>query len=526
MEIESRCVICCNSFSNKPKSKWKKINCPFCNFECCYQCIEKYLFFTATDLHCMKCEKVWSRRIISEIFPKYGSLQKKWNSRRSEILLESQKEFLVSETHGMIQYYRNVQNQIDEMKMKLEKTKEDIEKYTHMSLKSMKVLREENPDFVLKKKDIVNMKRDKNKELRGIENRIYELTTRLTRIELGFISVPQEKYVDVERQNFIHPCSAPKCKGFLSTAWKCGLCDFYTCPKCFDFVGKVEAKSTHVCSENDVKSAEEIKRNGKKCPNCGVFIVRISGCATMFCTNCGVGFHWDTLKIYTKGIVYNPHYFEYHRIHGDGPRVENVVCGRLITPAQIKPIMDKCNESEKKMVNEEGKEFVVDHVFFKTYLFSLHNRNEHELTYWRREMDTENQLRRLRFLYMMNLMTSEDWKSRLLSLDKLQTRNTEFVQILEMNIASSNDVLRQLIDMKITPIAAFYQLYSLECYTQKIFEDVGKIYSTKKRPGNQSYDVFLNLMNDNVQDMVPVGVGHLRRQVVWMNVDSVDIFMQ
>ncbi len=179
-----------------------------------------------------------------------------------------------------------------------------------------------------------------------------------------------------------------------------------------------------------------MKRNAKKCPNCGVFIVRISGCDTMFCTNCGVGFHWKTLQIYTKGIVYNPHFFEYRRLHGNPQSdTEEDQCNRWPQPDQLKIVMDKCNADFKLISGTfDGKRVVVDYLFWENYLLSLHGKEEYDLQYWIRENDVQARLRRLRFLYMMNLITMEEWKRRLLSLDKLQARNTEFVQILEMNI--------------------------------------------------------------------------------------------
>ena len=36
-----------------------------------------------------------------------------------------------------------------------------------------------------------------------------------------------------EKRKFIRRCTRDNCQGFLSTAWKCGICEFYSCPKCF-----------------------------------------------------------------------------------------------------------------------------------------------------------------------------------------------------------------------------------------------------------------------------------------------------
>lgn len=67
------------------------------------------------------------------------------------------------------------------------------------------------------------------------------------------------------------------CNGFLSTAWKCGLCDWYSCSKCFTVKG-AEHDTPHECKEDDLKTAELIRSDSKPCPNCGEFINKSSGC--------------------------------------------------------------------------------------------------------------------------------------------------------------------------------------------------------------------------------------------------------
>mgnify|MGYP001494180700 CR=1 FL=1 len=36
------------------------------------------------------------------------------------------------------------------------------------------------------------------------------------------------------RKKFIHKCPNKDCKGFVSTAYKCGICDMFTCSKCLE----------------------------------------------------------------------------------------------------------------------------------------------------------------------------------------------------------------------------------------------------------------------------------------------------
>ena len=97
-----------------------------------------------------------------------------------------------------------------------------------------------------------------------------------------------------ERRKFIMPCANNDCKGFLSTSYKCGLCNLYTCSKCHVFIGN--NNDAHVCNEDDIKSADLIKSSTKPCPGegCGERIRKIDGCSQMWCPSCKTAFNWDT----------------------------------------------------------------------------------------------------------------------------------------------------------------------------------------------------------------------------------------
>ena len=117
---------------------------------------------------------------------------------------------------------------------------------------------------------------------------------------------------------FVKPCPAPDCKGFLSTAWKCGLCDQYTCPDCHDLKGALREDPNHRCDPDKVATATLLKAEAKSCPKCGVSICKIEGCDQMWCTQCNTGFSWRTGKV-VAGPVHNPHYFDWLRSQGRDP---------------------------------------------------------------------------------------------------------------------------------------------------------------------------------------------------------------
>lgn len=113
-----------------------------------------------------------------------------------------------------------------------------------------------------------------------------------------------------ERREFIRPCTQSGCKGFLSTAYKCGLCEVKVCKDCMS-----PDSEDHECNPEDVASVEEIKKSTKPCPTCGTSIFKPGGCDHMFCTKpgCHTSFSWKTLKVIPHNRNTNPHYLEWAR---------------------------------------------------------------------------------------------------------------------------------------------------------------------------------------------------------------------
>jgi len=79
-----------------------------------------------------------------------------------------------------------------------------------------------------------------------------------------------------ERRKFVMPCQTGGCRGMLSTAYKCDLCEKFTCAKCLESIEG--AKEDHECVPANVETAEEIRKNTRPCPNCGCRISKIDGC--------------------------------------------------------------------------------------------------------------------------------------------------------------------------------------------------------------------------------------------------------
>lgn len=109
-----------------------------------------------------------------------------------------------------------------------------------------------------------------------------------------------------EKRKFIAACPDTDCRGFLSTAYKCGVCAKQYCSKCRELDGEGDE---HKCDPELVATIKAIVADSRPCPNCGMAISRVSGCDQMFCTECNTAFSYSTGTVVT-GVIHNPHYFE------------------------------------------------------------------------------------------------------------------------------------------------------------------------------------------------------------------------
>jgi hypothetical protein len=139
-----------------------------------------------------------------------------------------------------------------------------------------------------------------------------------------------------EKTRFIMPCPSAECRGFLSSQYKCELCSIHACPKCFEIIGK-DKNANHKCNEDNVKTAEMIRKDTKPCPACGTRISKIDGCDQMWCVECHTAFSWKTGNI-DNGRVHNPHFYEHKRNQNNGIIVRapgDVLCGGLCNVEQL-----------------------------------------------------------------------------------------------------------------------------------------------------------------------------------------------
>jgi hypothetical protein len=216
------CNICCENF----KTARPKICCQYCEFEACRICCEKYILSEEIP-KCMEpgCGKEWSRKFLKEKFTN-TFLTNVYKEHIESILFDKEKALLPA----------------------------------------TQPLAEEK----IRKQNI-------RKEMRNIDNLINDLQKQRRDLEFSIYRNENQIKADDKTRTFVRQCPADGCRGFLSTQWKCGLCEKWTCPDCHELKG-VNRDCEHTCDPNSVASAKLLSSDSKPCPKCQSLIFKIEGC--------------------------------------------------------------------------------------------------------------------------------------------------------------------------------------------------------------------------------------------------------
>jgi len=324
------CTICMNNYTPIIR---KKCVCKYCKADSCSKCIERYLLEKHQDAHCLHCHVNYNDATLREICTK-TYVQHVYFKHRQEVLINRERANLPGLQDVAIDERLKRENETKINAIKLEivplETRRDIimtdynklytEYYTKLGAKQDIGDIRKRLDSLLAQSDAIRhsiaTKRDDINRIRWPA--AYGLPTN------GGTHVKPEE----EKKKFIRRCTRENCQGFLSTAWKCGICEYYSCSKCFITKTK-KHDDPHECKKEDVETAEMIKKDCKPCPNCGEFIQKSSGCSQMWCISCQTPWDWTTGKVVTGGVIHNPHYYEWMKRNGGAaPRnPADIPCG-------------------------------------------------------------------------------------------------------------------------------------------------------------------------------------------------------
>ena len=377
--MSNECQICCEKLN---LSSRKLITCPYCEFGACKTCCETYVLGESNS-KCMNtaCNRDWTRQFIASSFTNVfinGKLKK----HREQLLFDNERALLPT-TQPLVERQINIENV--------------------------------------------------NRKIREITEKMYQLRVERNQAQTELYRL-HNREAPTERAEFVRACPDSECRGFLSTQWKCGICQKWACPDCHEIKG-LERDVAHTCNPDTLATARLLATDTKPCPNCRTNIFKIDGCPQMWCTNCHTGFNWNTGRIETN--IHNPHYFEWLRRNGNAvPR---------------NPLDNPCRNDLQHN----------DYIAIRTLLQSRHK--DHSLSkstdeYLSRTIrnvihmryvivpryHTENRVVRnehLRIQYMRNIITEDEFKTTLQRNEKKTEKHREIHNVLTILLTTATDII-------------------------------------------------------------------------------------
>ena len=409
----SECSVCCEKIN---ASNHKKVVCPFCDFNSCRICVQTYLLSVTTDPHCMGCKKLWTREVVDESCTKVfrdGKLKK----HRETILFEREKCLLpqTQDAANRIIRGRGIDRLIVEAQEEINRVARNIRDLQHL----------------------------KNNILNG-----------------GDAAAGSEN--EKEKRVFVRKCPVNECRGFLSTRWKCQICENNICSECNEIKG-----DEHTCDPNNVETVKLLKKDTKPCPQCGTMIFKISGCSQMWCPDCHTAFDWNTMRIET-GNIHNPHYYEFKRTNRNTNREHgDIPCGGMPHLDEITHFLKIPRGYHRAMIPGPSADI------FKIHRLANHIQN-YELNRYRVRGE-DNQTLRVR--YLLNEITEEEMKFILQKNEKAREKTRDCDNLLRMFCDVTSDLLRQLVVRTLTQGEFLENMTQLREYVREVFTRIHKRYT-------------------------------------------------
>ena len=162
----------------------------------------------------------------------------------------------------------------------------------------------------------------------------------------------------------------------------------------------------------------------------------------MYCTQCHIAFSWRTGKV-EKGMIHNPHYFEYLRSNGGVPRNPNEDrCGGLpnvwfLNSPEFRVYLSK---PVSRFHRPEHK--IVGDLLSQIYREVRHIR-EVEINALPTVLDNQTNLD-LRISFLLKEITEDEFKVKLQRREKERTKKLEYREVLDMYVNVMQDLFYEL----------------------------------------------------------------------------------
>jgi hypothetical protein len=326
----------------------------------------------------------------------------------------------------------------------------------------------------------------KTKEVLANLNKKYnDIETNIWRIKHNQTTGHDEKsLLEKERKQFIMPCPNNDCRGYLSSQYKCQLCNLQTCPRCHEIIGHSK-QAEHTCKEENVQTADLIRKDTKSCPSCGVRIFKISGCDQMWCTTCHNAFDWKTGKIVT-GVVHNPHFYEYKRKNNGGivpaRNPGDVQCNRLCDWHEFNyRIIQKIIYNDKWITKDTYKQLHDNLLEMHRCISHITNRDLQKV---RDKIKLVINNEQIRIDYIVKKISKEEMATKVYRNNIIRQKYTLCLHIYELISSVAIDFFQTLIDCTYTNekfytyiIGKLEEFHTLRIYCNDQFAIISNTYN-------------------------------------------------
>ena len=437
------CSCCAEKFN---KSTRNEVKCFKCDYSACKTCVRTFLTTTQGAAQCMNCHAQFNLSFL------VSNLNQSWTLQEYRTCMTSN---LLSSELG---------------KMPETLPYAEAEKRKQALIKKNAEIKAQIEDYMKKLRKLQNTHTANNYLIRGE-----------TVPERYITSLVNTEPIRVDtRKKFIMACPERGCKGFLSSSYKCGLCDKYTCKDCL----MIKKTDEHVCIESDKLSAKSIREDTKPCPKCNERIYKIDGCDQMFCMArdeagniCQCVWSWRSGEELVGVSVHNPHFFQLQREKGYVPRnAGDIHCGGM---PDMHSILQLFRHIHRVVSDQEKIKFGL--VEFSGMIQNLYRKlSEHvqyeiprHRTIIRRHPDV---MRKNRISYILTNLTKEEFSDLQYRTEKDYQKTLETLHTLELISVCGIETFQSIVHDIPTPLLYNECVQTHPDYTQTVLDDIrGKI---------------------------------------------------
>ena len=448
---------CCTEKFNK--STRAIVGCPNseCEYKACRECCQTYLL-SQSNFGCMGCRAEWSYPHLTTQFTKTflqgkgkfaesGGFRKHWEN----VIMNTEMAFF-DQTTRTIQYHdirrecNHILNVLHDDRRVLE---DDLTKMNRQRRLHCKCIRkqgikncsckskEEKNKWIQERKELTNRIEEKKQELFREESRIGVV---LHNARLDLTDTPE---IVKTKKSFVQSCTKEGCDGFLSTAWKCRVCESYTCNKCMTI-----KEEGHECDPETVKTVQLCIKETKPCPKCSERIHKIDGCDQMFCTQCETLFSWNTGDIQIGGWVHAPDAVRLMRERGFlGRDARDIQCGGVPTGFEIQAWID--NIPTNKNLTEKTDRALLTDVWWiiDPIVRQLRQFEQRYVNNPQPEVNRYNRNLYERIQFLRGEITKEKWKKTLFLNEKYFLKRKDEELIKHGWYIAASDCIRNFLTM-------------------------------------------------------------------------------